>query len=344
MTIHWGILGAGDIADRHMAPAIRTVHSQKLVAVMCRTVEKARTFAQKHSVPRAYSQVEDLLSDNQVNAVYVATPPHLHAQNTIQAAECGKHVLCEKPMALNVGEARAMIDSCRSNQVGLMVCHYQRFNARHRQIKRLLETGAIGAVTAARINFSDYYPAVSGNWRHNPSLSGGGPLLDLAPHCLDLLLYFCGPVLEVCAMTDVLASDSPVEDTATLLLRLASGAQAVVTTHWSTANFDENAFSRIELFGTKGSIMSAPLHAKDSAGFIRLATANGIEDNSVPPTDPRPHTALLEAFEEALAAGAKTPVSGEEGLAGLEVIQAAYESARSGARVRLSSQTSQSMP
>jgi predicted dehydrogenase len=247
-------------------------------------------------------------------------------------------------MALNVAEAQAMIDSCRANHVGLMVCHYQRFNARHRRIKTLLEAGAIGPVTAARINFSDYYPPVSSNWRHNPSFSGGGPLLDLAPHCLDLLLYLCGPVFQVCAMTDVLASESPVEDTATLLLRLASGAQAVVTTHWSTANFDGNAFSRIELFGTKGSIVSAPLHAKDSAGFIRLATANGIEDNSVPPTDPRPHIALLEAFAEALAAGARMPVSGEEGLAGLEVIQAAYESARSGARVRLSSQASQPIP
>jgi predicted dehydrogenase len=320
-----------------MAPAIRMTSSQDLVAVMCRTAAKAKAFAQKHGVPRAYDQAEALFSDNQVNAIYVATPPHLHARYTIQAAECGKHVLCEKPMALNVAEAQAMIDSCRVNRVGLMVCHYQRFNARHRQIKTLLATGAIGRVTAVRINFSDYYPATSGNWRHTPSLSGGGPLLDLAPHCLDLLLYLCGPVLEVCAMTDVLASDSPVEDTATLLLRLASGAQAVVTTHWSTANFDGNAFSRLELFGTKGSILSAPLHAKDSAGFIRLATANGIEETSVSPTNPSPHVALLEAFEGALAAGANMPVPGEEGLAGLEIIQAAYESARSSACIRLSS-------
>ena len=340
MTIHWGILGAGDIADRHMAPAIRLAHSQELMAVMCRTIEKARAFAQKHAVARAYDQVEDLFSDNQVNAVYVATPPYLHAQNAIRAAEYGKHVLCEKPMALNAAEARSMIAACRANHIGLMVCHYQRFNARHRQIKTLLEAGAIGTVTAVRISFSDYYPVSSGNWRHNPGLSGGGPLLDLAPHCLDLLLYFCGPVLEVSAMTDILVSDSPVEDTATLLLRMANGAQAVVTTHWSTANFDGNAFSRIEVCGTKGSIMAAPLHAKDSAGFIRLATSNGIEDNSVPPTDPHPHVSLLEAFEGALAADAKMPVSGEDGLAGLEVIHAAYQSARSGTHVRLSGQAS----
>jgi 1,5-anhydro-D-fructose reductase (1,5-anhydro-D-mannitol-forming) len=340
MTIHWGILGAGDIADRHMAPAIRLAHNHELVAVMCRTIEKARAFTQKHMVPRAFDEVEDLLSDNEVNAVYVATPPYLHAQNTVRAAECGKHVLCKKPMALNAAEARSMIDACRANHVGLMVCHYQRFNARHQRIKTLLEAGAIGTVTAIRSSFSDYYPAFAGNWRHNPSLGGGGPLFDLAPHCLDLLLYLCGPVLEVSAMTDILACDSPVEDTATLLLRLTNGAQAVVTTHWSTANFDGNAFSRIELCGTKGSIMAAPLHAKDSAGFIRLATSNGIEDHSLPPTAPRPHVALLEAFERALAAGTKMPVPGEDGLAGLEVIHAAYQSARSGARIRLSSQAS----
>jgi predicted dehydrogenase len=208
----------------------------------------------------------------------------------------------------------------------------------------MLEAGAIGTVTAVRINFSDYYPAIAGSWRHDPRLGGGGPLLDLAPHCLDLLFYLCGPVIDVCAMTDVLASQSPVEDTATLLLRLAGGTQAVVTTHWSTANFDAEAFSRIELYGTEGSIMSAPLHAKDSAGSIRLATADGIQDDNMPAADPRPHVAVLEAFGGALATGVAMPVSGEEGLAGLQVIHAAYESARSGAIVRLSRQASPFIP
>jgi len=341
MTIHWGILGAGDIADRQMASAIRLAPNHELGAVMCRTMKKATAFAQKYTVPRAYDRVADLLSDQQVNAIYVATPPHLHAQNTIEAAECGKHVLCEKPMALTVAEAQAMIASCRANHVGLMICYYQRFNARHRRIKAMLEAGAIGAVTAVRINFSDYYPAVIGNWRHDKLQGGGGPLFDLAPHCLDLLRYLCGPVVEVFAMTDVLASQSPVEDTATLLLRLAGRAQAVVTTHWSTANFDGNAFSRIELYGTKGSILSAPLHAKDSAGLLRLATANGTQEETVPPLDPRPHVAVLEAFSDALATGSMMAVPGEEGLAGLEVIHAAYQSARSGSVVRLSKEQSQ---
>lgn len=154
--------------------------------------------------------------------------------------------------------------------------------------------------------------------------------MDLAPHCLDLLRYLCGLVIEVSGMVDSLASDSPVEDTATLLLRLANGAQAVVTTHWSTANFEPDRLNAIELFGTKGTIIAAPINAKDSTGTVRLITADGVKNLSVSPASPRPHVALLETFGKALVTGEPIPVTGEEGLMDLAVIQAAYQSASRG--------------
>lgn len=334
MSINWGILGAGKIAERQMVTAIQQAAGQRLLAVMKRDLSQARAFAHQHGVPRAYATPAALLADPDVNAIYVATPPHLHVEQTIQAAAAGKHVLCEKPLALNTAQAQVMIDACRANGVQLMVCYYQRYNTRHQQIKQLLAAGAIGQVTALRVNFSDYFPPTPGFWHHDPAISGGGPLMDLGIHCIDLVRFLCGPVVAVMAMVDTLAAPSPVEDTATLLLKLANGAQAVVTSHWSTATFEPQQANGLEIYGTAGTIQAAPIQAKDSAGSLRLLTAAGVQDFSVAPGGRRPHVALLEAFAQALAAGAPAPIPGEEGLAGLAVVEAAYQSAQSGARIQ----------
>ncbi|MCE7988012.1 MAG: gfo/Idh/MocA family oxidoreductase [Caldilinea sp. CFX5] len=335
MTITWGILGAGKIAEHQMVSAIAQAPDQHLVAVMKRDRDQAQRFAEQHGVPRFYDTVAGLLADPEINAVYVATPPHLHAEHTIQAAKAGKHVLCEKPLALNSHEARQMIDACRANGVQLMVCYYQRYNTRHQQIKQLLAAGAIGQVTAARLNFSDYFPPTPGYWHHDPAISGGGPLMDLGVHCIDLLRYLCGEVTAVTALVDTLAAPSPVEDTATLLLKLANGAQGVITSHWSTTSFEPQQSNGLEINGTLGTIQAAPLSAKDSSGTLRLVTAAGVQDFSVAPGGVRPHVALLMDFANALNNNVPAPIPGEEGLAGLRVIEAAYQSAQSGRLMRI---------
>jgi len=335
MTVSWGILGAGRIAESQMAPAITAAPGHELIAVTRRDLAAAQQFADKHGAQRAYDSDEALLADPQVNAVYVATPPHLHARQARLAAQAGKHILCEKPLALDTGEAQRMIDAARANNVALTVCYYQRFNARHQRIKALLAAGAIGQVTAARISFSERFPPQPGVWHHDPAISGGGPLMDLGVHCIDLIRYLCGPVQSVAALVDTLVDSSPVADTATLLLRHEGGAQTVVTSHWTTANHDPERFNRVEIYGAEGTIVAAPIQAKDSAGTMQLITAEGIQDFSVEPGGPRPHVALLESFAAAVAGKSPNPIPGEEGLAGLAVVEAARESARSGRRIEL---------
>ena len=330
MTISWGVLGAGRIAELQMAPAIAAAPGHELAAVTRRDLAAAEQFAADHGAQRAYDSEQALLADPHVNAVYVATPPHLHARLTILAAQAGKHILCEKPMAQNSDEARRMIEACRANGVTLTICHYQRFNARHQRIKVLLDAGAIGQVTAARINFSERFPPQPGVWHHEPAISGGGSIMDLGIHCIDLLRYLCGPVDAVAALVGTLVDDSPVEDTATLLLRLTGGAQAVITSHWTTANHEPERFNRLEIGGTEGAIVAAPIQAKDSSGLLKVITENGTRDDSVEPGGPRPHVALLNAFAEAVAGVKPNPIPGEEGLAGLAVVEAAHESGRSG--------------
>ena len=234
MTVNWGIVGMGDIATRVTAPAMAEASNNRLVVVMRRDLDRARELARESGAPRAYGTVGEVLEDDEIDAVYVATPAHAHAGQTIQAAEHGKHVLCEKPMALNAEEGERMVQACDANGVKLMVRYYQRFNRRHRKIKELLNAGEIGRVTAVRLNFSSFNPDEPGAWRQAPELGGGGNLMDCGSHCVDLIRYMVGEVTQVSAMVDTLAFDYPVDDTATMLLKLDGGAQAVVTTHWST--------------------------------------------------------------------------------------------------------------
>lgn len=333
MSLTWGIIGAGQIAELQMVSAMRETPGHELAAVMRRDPAQADAFAARHGVPTAYYRVEDVLADPRINAVYIASPPAAHLDNVTQAAQAGKIILCEKPLARTAAEAAAIVDVCHRYGVPLMVCYYQRYNARHRQVRQLLGDGVIGQVTAVRVNFSSRSLPRPDAWRFDPSIGGGGPLLDIGPHCIDLVRFLVGPAVEVSALVDTLASDAPVEDTATLLLRLANGAHAVITTHWSTANFDAQRHNTVEVWGTGGSIHAAPINSKDSSGVTRVWTEAGEQVFEIPAGGPRTHVALLQALGEAVATGAPMPIPAEEGLAGMRVIEAAYASARTGRRV-----------
>ena len=327
MAVNWGIVGMGDIADRVTAPAMIEAPNSRLVAVMRRDLAKAEELARKHGVPNAYGSVEEVLQDDEVHAVYVATPVYVHAGQTIRAAEQGKHVLCEKPMAMNVPEAERMVDACAANGVKLMVAYYQRFNRRHQKIKELIGSGAIGQVTAARVNMSGLSAENPASWRQRPELGGGGNLMDCGSHAVDLLRYLVGEVTQVSALVDTLVFDYGVDDTATMLLKFDHGAQGVVTSHWSTLIPDPNESSSLVIYGTEGMVLSAPLHEKQSRGTLTLlADSEQTEYRFEGST----HVAMLEAFAASVERGEPVPITGADGLAVSRVIAAAYESSRTG--------------
>jgi predicted dehydrogenase len=331
-VIRWGIIGAGDIADRIMAPAMRQAPRSELVAVARRDRAAAEAFARKHGARRTYDAVESLLEDPEVDAVYVATPVWRHCPDTLAAAEHGKHVLCEKPMALNVREGERMRAAIEKANVRFMTCFYQRFNARHRKIRELLAAGTIGRVTAVRMNFSGRSPDRVGAWRQDPALSGGGSYMDNASHCVDLLRFLFGEIRAVSAFVDTLAASYPVEDTATSILRLANGAHAVVTSYWSTDDPDEDRNSLLEIAGTDGTIIATPLHDKFSRGQLTVDRRAGQQSYHF---DESTHVALLEEFAAALAEGRPPSITDAEGIAALRVVEAVYESSRSGRTIRL---------
>jgi predicted dehydrogenase len=196
-TINWGIIGCGDVTEVKSGPAFSKVPDSKLVAVMRRNAEKAADYARRHAVERWYSDAESLIYDPDVNAIYIATPPRYHEAYTLQALQAGKPVYVEKPMAMNAAEASRMAEAGQATGVKLCVAHYRRQQPLFLKVKSLLEDGAIGQPRLVTLyclqpHQDQMITRTEDAWRYNPAISGGGLFHDLAPHQLDLMLYFFG--------------------------------------------------------------------------------------------------------------------------------------------------------
>jgi len=159
----WGLIGCGDIARKRIAPALRDLDLCDLVVVSRERAELVEEFAREFGAKRSYANWQDLLSDAEIDAVYVATPVHLHAAQTVAAAEAGKHVLCEKPLAMNPAECDRMITACRANRVKLGVAYYRRFYPAIRRVKEILRFGEIGTPVVGQINAFEWFDADSGH-------------------------------------------------------------------------------------------------------------------------------------------------------------------------------------
>ena len=327
--VHWGIIGCGDVAEHKGGPALYNVAHSRLVAVMSRRPGRAEDFARRHHAQRYYTNVEALLADEEVNAVYVATPPNVHAELTEQAARAGKHVLCEKPMAMTVAECRRMIQVCRDHGVQLMIAYYRRFFPVVIKMKEVVEAGVIGRPVRARAAVADYYtPRADGErkWLTEKNTAGGGFLTDVATHRLDLLAFFLGKVREVAAFVDTQHFDFDVDDASVLVMRFDNGTHATGAFNWNVgASIDE-----FEICGTRGRLLAHNL----GAGQLDVVADGTVTSHSLPAPGIT-HLGLVEHFVECLRTDRPNALPGEEGIQATQMTEAAYESAREGRVVRL---------
>jgi predicted dehydrogenase len=195
--INWGIIGCGDVTEVKSGPAFNKVPNSKLIAVMRRNADKAKDYAQRHGVGKWYSNADDLINDPDVNAIYIATPPLNHEEYAIKAMQAGKPVYVEKPMALNANAAERIEKAAKETGVKVTVAHYRRQQPLFLKVKELLHQKAIGDVRIVDLKMlqphqSEIITKTETNWRVDPSVSGGGLFYDLAPHQLDLMMYFFG--------------------------------------------------------------------------------------------------------------------------------------------------------
>ncbi len=346
MALNWGVLGAGGIADRRTIPeGIMRAKNAKLVAVMDVDVKKLTEVAKKYGDVPVYAREEDILKDKNVQAVYIATPTHLHCQQTIAAAEAGKHVLCEKPMAMNLEEAERMIQAAEKSKVKLSFGFMMRYHTCHKKIKEMVDAGMLGTLVSGRAQLTCWYPKIEGAWRQDPKLGGGGSLIDMASHCMDLLEMFFGRASEVTAFTGNLVQDYASEDTSAVLLKFKSGAVGFVDAHFNIP--DAASRNVLELYGSKGSIRAAGTIGQAATGelsaFLETAVKSyaakqergGIMEEKIKVKPVNTYRTEIETFSEAVEKKTPLLITPEDGLWNLKLCLAAYESAHTGKTIKL---------
>ncbi len=341
MAIGWGVIGCGGIADRRTIPeGIIAAPGAELVAVQDVAQERTQEVAQARGVT-GYATVEELLADDNVQAVYIATPTHVHHEQTLAAAQAGKHVLCEKPLALTIEECEASIAACADAGVKFGTNFMMRFHACHVKIKEMIDSGQLGTPVLGRAELTCWYPPIPGAFRQIPELGGGGSLIDMGNHCIDLLEFFFGKVAQVTCFTGNLVQDYQTEDTAVVAMQFENGAVGMVDTLFNVP--DAAARNMLEVYGSKGSMVTKGTIGQDSAGSISSILESGDKEYDaaqvrdagsaeeiIEPDVSNMYEAAVQGFCEAIENDTEPPISGADGLWSHKVIDACYESAKTG--------------
>jgi predicted dehydrogenase len=280
--IRWGIIGCGDVTEVKSGPAFNRVEHSSLVAVMRRDGEKARDYALRHQVPRWYDQVNALIDDPEVNAIYIATPPDAHCDYTLRAARAGKPVYVEKPMARTHAECLKMIEGCQHAGVSLFVAYYRRCLPLYLKVQELITNGVIGSVRFVSIQL--VHSAHEGDehqpWRVRPEIAGGGHFYDLASHQLDALDFLLGPVTAVGGQSANQAGLYPAEDIVTASWRHASGALGSGV--WCFTAAPGRRTDLTEITGSQGRLSFSFFESQP----LVLETSHGVEEIHFPRQDP----------------------------------------------------------
>ena len=320
MTLKWGVLGAGSVAQRRAIPAINKAEGAELHALLSRDAARAQRLASEYGAPKYYTTVPELLSDDALDAIYVSTPVYLHCEQVIAAAERGFHVLCDKPMAMNTEECQQMIDACQANGVHLQICFLFRFHSCFQQIKNWVQEGRLGQIVQGRVPFLKPFPIPQGAWRGNPAQGGGGCLMDLGAHGVDLLRYIIGEVSQVSAFCNTVCHGYDVEETGMIMMRFENGAQGFIDTSFAAAGCD----LVIEIYGTDGWVWVY----NDNGWKIKLSIDGEAQIIDSPFEDL--YQCQFEHFARCIADGEHPIVTGLDGLQTNTVLAAAYASDQTG--------------
>ena len=316
--IRWGLIGCGDIARKRVAPALRDHPDCEFVAVCRAQADQAEGFAKEFGATQWYPNWHELIGNEAIDAVYIATPVHLHATQTIAAARAGKHVLCEKPMAMNLAECDRMIDTARENGVTLGVAYYRHFYPLVRRIREILESGEIGRAVIAQINAFEWFdptPEHPRHWLIERQLSGGGPMFDFGCHRIEVLIHLFGKIVRVNSLLSNSVLDRTVEDTATALFEFEAGAQAVLSVSHAVSEPSDT----LDIFASRGSIHVPALND----GAITIRTGAGTRDEIHAPVA-NLHLPLIDDFVRAVIDKREPEVDGGLGREVARVEAAIY--------------------
>ena len=332
-----GIIGSGSIADFH-AKAIKSLHNARLTGVCGRSELKTKALAEKYSC-RMFKNTTEMLQSPDIDMAVIATPSGAHIEPVIEAARCGKHVICEKPMEISLERIDKMIRAHEKQGTRLGGIFNYRFNDAVRLLKQAVDDGRFGVMTSASVYVpwwrSDAY--YDSSWRGTLALDGGGALMNQSIHMIDMLQYMVGPVTSLQAYTATLAHQQiEVEDSAVAILKFKNHALGLV--HGSTSSYP-GQFRRLEIMGTKGTVVmeensfrvwqfADPQPADDGIRekYSAIEGGGGVSDPMAIPFEP--HARNIAAFIEAVEQGKPFEIDGREARKSVEIITAIYRAAR----------------
>ncbi len=272
-TVRWGVIGAGGIADRRTIPGMQLAGNAVLIAVMETCEAAAEKLRVKYGALRAYTDWRTLLDDDSVDAVYIASPVMYHEEQAIAAAEAGKHILLEKPAALTTSGCRRIMEACDNNGVIAAAGFMMRYHACHIRMREIIASGALGQIVSGRAQLTCWYPETEGEWRQQKQLSGGGALMDLGIHCIDLIEYITGSkTMDLCGFTDTRTFTYDADDSSDLLIKLENGAVAYIDSHFNIP--DDAAFCRLEIYGTGGSMTAEGTIGQNETGSVKVVLSD----------------------------------------------------------------------
>jgi 1,5-anhydro-D-fructose reductase (1,5-anhydro-D-mannitol-forming) len=299
--VRWLLVGVGDIARKRVIPAILAEPRSQLYGVVTRDVNKAEAYPGV----AAWATLDAALQDEAMDAVYLASPVVLHAPQAIACLKAGKHVLCEKPVALNFAEAETMVAAAQETGKLLGVSYYRRLYPKLIRAKQLIAEGAIGQVVLAEANCHGWLESEERGWLRDPALAGGGPLYDIGSHRIDAMNFLFGRPVRATGLLSNAVHAMKVEDSATALIVYAGGVHGVVDVRWNS----RVARDQFRVIGTEGEMNLDPL-----GGPLLRVVARGIVHEELLPTDANVHAPLVGNFVEAVLDGASLACPAEEAV------------------------------
>lgn len=280
--INWGFIGCGEVTEKKSGPAFNEVEGSQVVAVMSRSENKARSYAERHHIRKWYTDAQELIDDPDVNAIYIATPPSSHATFAIMAMRAGKPVYIEKPLAASYNDCIRINRISEQTGVPCFVAYYRRYLPYFQKVKEIIENGTIGKVINVQIRFSvpprdlDYKNEKELPWRLQPDIAGGGYFYDLAPHQIDLLQNIFGVITRAHGYPANCAHLYKAEDTVSACFFFENGVTG--SGSWCFVGHESAKEDRIEVIGDKGSLSFSVFTYEP----IVLITSEGKQSITVP--------------------------------------------------------------
>ncbi|HLL49726.1 MAG TPA: Gfo/Idh/MocA family oxidoreductase [Thermomicrobiales bacterium] len=324
--LRWGLIGASTIGREWMGPAIAAQSDSCISAVASSNPERAEQFAKALGIPKALTAVDDLLADPDIDAVYISTTNEWHEPQALAAVAAGKHILCEKPLALSLDGAMRMVAAAEAAGVVMGTNHHLRNASAHRAMRDLIQDGAVGQPLAARVFHAVYLPPHLQGWRIERPEAGGGVILDITVHDTDTLRFVLrDEVKEVTAMTASQGmGKAGLEDAVMGVMRFRNGVLA----QFHDAFTSRHAYTGFEVHGTDGSLYGKDVMTQGPTGTVTL-WRDGVEEQ-IPVVHENLYERSVRCFNAAIRGEGTPAATGEDGVRSLAVALAVRAAAATG--------------